>query len=467
MTSFPNLTLPPPGPNIALYTNINPFLYNKEMLPTLPGVEKRLQDRYHILVQEHTGHAHPTGAGPRCLPTPAQAKAHAQAAWRFFHNRRLSLPKLMQPLLELARQEALAACLQYGLVIHDWSQLHYCSHTDKRDRIRLGKDAGLGYELYTALLLGDQRGQPVAPLRLRLRGQGGVRDSARLTVRPADVHLDRLTAVLRDLGALDLPRPLVHLVDAEGDSVYHLRQWQAAGHAFVVRTDDQRMVRHQNAEKPLPAVVEYLRQAGAFAYTREVSYQGRAAAQYVAEAAIVLARPAWLHRTVEGQRKRLVVPGDPLPLRLVVSEVRASDGTVLARWQLLSNVPAAVDAATVALWYYWRWQVESYFKLLKAAGQQVEQWQQEDAGALVRRLLVASMACALVWRLARSTAPAAPAARQLLQRLSGRQLAWGKDFTEEALLAGFWVLLAMVEVLKEHTPEDLKGTADFILAGSG
>src|SRR5262249_38968586 len=140
---------------------------------------------------------------------------------------------------------------------------------------------------------------------------------------------------------------------------------------------------------------------------------------------------------------------------------------VLARWLLLTNLPAEVEAATVALWYYWRWQVESYFKLLKAAGQQVEHWQQEDAGALARRLLVASMACALVWRLARSTAAGAAAARQWLVRLSGRQMAWGKEFTEEALLAGFWVLLAMVEVLKERSPGEVQQVANFILAGSG
>ena len=52
---------------------------------------------------------------------------------------------------------------------------------------------------------------------------------------------------------------------------------------------------------------------------------------------------------------------------------------MLARWLLWSNVPARVPASTLALWYYWRWQVESYFKLLKSAGQQVEHWQQEDA----------------------------------------------------------------------------------------
>jgi hypothetical protein len=432
----------------------------------LPGVEKRLQDRYQILVQEHTGQAHATAAGPRILPSTAQAKAHAQAAWRFFHNPCLTLPPLMQPLVELARQQTDRACSAYGLVVHDWSGLNYSGHCGKRDKVALFNGAGTGYELYAALLLGDRAGQPLAPLRLRLRSRDGIYDSACLRRQPPPVHLDGLRPVLRQLRALKLPRPLVHVIDAEGDSVYHLRQWQRDGHLFLVRTDDQRAVRHAGVERKLPALVRLLHRRDAFADARAVRYQGRRARQFVAEAAITLERPSWRHRTVDGRRKRLVRVGAPLPLRLVVSEVRAADGKVLARWQLLTNVPAAVDAATVALWYYWRWQVESYFKLLKAAGQQLEHWQQEDAGAIVRRLLVASMACALVWRLARSEAPAAAAARRLLMQLSGRQVAWGKEFTEEALLAGLWVLLAVVAAFKERLPEELRQMADFIVAGS-
>jgi hypothetical protein len=310
----------------------------------------------------------------------------------------------MRPLLELARLQARDACQDYGLVVHAWSGLDYSSHPRKHDRVFLGKDVGLGYELYTALLVGDHAGQPLAPLRLRLRAQGGLLDSARARRAPVPVHLDGLTLVLRQLRRLRLPRPLVHVIDAEGDSVYHLRQWQRQGHLFLVRTDDQRVVRHAGADWAMPALVQRLRRRGAFRYVRTVRYQGHKAWQYVAEAAVVLERPAWLHRTVNGRRRRLKRVGPPLPLRLVVSEVRSAAGQVLARWQLLTNVPAAVDAATVALWYYWRWQVESYFKLLKAAGQQVEHWQQETAVATCRRLLVASMACALVWRLARAQA---------------------------------------------------------------
>jgi hypothetical protein len=437
------------------------------MNPTLTGVDPRLQERYQLLVQEHTGQAQPIAPGPRTLPSPAQARAHAQAAWRFFHNRRLALPQLMQPLLDLARQQALDAGASYGLVVHDWSLLDFSGHARKKDRIPLGSSALLGYELFTALLLGDRDGRPVAPLRLRLRARDGVHDSARRTRRAAEVHLDGLNGLLNELRDLGLPRPLVHIIDAEGDSVFHLRRWHRDGHTFLVRTDEQRVVRYGGYEWDLPDVAARLRREGGLAYAREVTYQGQPAQQYVGEAAVVLHRPACLHRTTDGRRQRQVVPGEPLPVRLVVSEVRAAGGAVLARWLLLTNVPAAVEAATVALWYYWRWQVESYFKLLKSAGQQVEHWQQEDAGGLVRRLLVASMACALVWRLARSTAAPAAAARQLVQRLSGRQVAWGKEFTEEGLLAGLWVLLAMVEVLAERSPEEVRQVADFILAGSG
>jgi hypothetical protein len=71
-----------------------------------------------------------------------------------------------------------------------------------------------------------------------------------------------------------------------------------------------------------------------------------------------------------------------------------------------------------------------------------EQWQQETAQALSKRLLVASLACEVVWRVARSAAPEAAAVRRLLVRLSGRQMKWGVESTEPALLAGLWVLLS-------------------------
>jgi hypothetical protein len=60
----------------------------------------------------------------------------------------------------------------------------------------------------------------------------------------------------------------------------------------------------------------------------------------------------------------------------------------------------------VALWHYWRWRIESYFKLLKSAGLQLEEWQQATAE-----------------------------------------------------LAGLWVLPAMLDVLDHYTITDLRRAA--------
>ncbi|MGG2142495.1 hypothetical protein [Symbiopectobacterium sp. RP] len=89
----------------------------------------------------------------------------------------------------------------------------------------------------------------------------------------------------------------------------------------------------------------------------------------------------------------------------------------LSAWQLAPKPVVYRDG-----WlYYWRWGIESFFKLLKGAGHDVEKWLERSAGALLRRLLIASMACVLVWRLQRVEGDDNAAARQLICRLSGRQ----------------------------------------------
>lgn len=105
--------------------------------------------------------------------------------------------------------------------------------------------------------------------------------------------------------------------------------------------------------------------------------------------------------------------------RLIVSRILTEDGEQLAEWYLLTNVPE-VNQATIALWYYWRWQIESFFKLMKSAGHQLESWQQESALAIVKRLLVASMACVTVWAIAADNSQNAAELRALLIKLSGR-----------------------------------------------
>lgn len=65
------------------------------------------------------------------------------------------------------------------------------------------------------------------------------------------------------------------------------------------------------------------------------------------------------------------------------------------------------------------------------------------------------MACVVVWEIAAAKGKTAEALRTFLIKLSGRQMAWGKSFTNPALLAGLWAFLSMREVLDCHSPEEL------------
>jgi hypothetical protein len=406
------------------------------------------------LVTAHLQASQTLAAGIHAMPDVASSFAATIGAHRFLNNQRVSLRSLAQPLLTLGRAEAASACDRFVLVVHDWSQLMYPEHHLKLDRVALSsKRVPEGYELQTALLVSDRDGVPLAPAVMSLRGADGVHCSRSARVRPAASPLDELDPTMRYVERQNLGRPLVHIIDAEADSVGHFRQWATQpGRYFVVRGDD-RLVQHAGQEQRCSTIRQTLAEAGAFRFTREISYHGRPAQQWVACATVRLTRPAQRNRPGRGDRRR--IPGPPLELRLILVEARDDQGAILAIWYLLTNVPAEVEASTVALWYYWRWSIESYFKLLKSAGMQVEAWQQTTAAAIARRLLVASMACITVWRLARSTHPQAEHARRLLVRLSGRQMKYGRTHTLPALLAGLWVLLAMIDTVEHHSLTDL------------
>jgi hypothetical protein len=422
----------------------------------VPSIEPRLQKRYRSLVLSHQQAGQSLASGIHAVKEAASSFAAAAGAYRFFKNPRVTPRKLIEPLLEAGLREAASVCQRYLLVVHDWSQLLFRYHHEKQDRIVLS-NRGLpeGYMLQTALLVDDRLGVPLAPAAMNLRAADGVHSTLSKHVRAPLSQLDELDPVMTFVDRQAAGLPTVHIVDAEADSVGHYRKWiKKPGRNFLVRADD-RIVESDGRERTCSEICEELRAAGRFIYTRGVRHHGRRAEQWVAEVPVRLLRPAVTNRN--GVRKK--ISGPPVELRLIISQIRRADGTVLATWYLLTNVPADVDAATIALWYYWRWSIESFFKLLKSAGMQVEEWQQTSASAILKRLLVASMSCVTAWQLARSNHPKAAEARAFLVRLSGRQMKHGREFTLPALLAGMWVLLAMLDALESHTMDELRELA--------
>jgi hypothetical protein len=264
--------------------------------------------------------------------------------------------------------------------------------------------------------------------------------------------------IMKTSATWGLSKPIVHVIDREADSVDHYRRWDAAGHKFLIRADDRR-VRWNGKTCLLSEISQKLRRDKEFRNVGEAEYQGRSAQLWVAETEVVLYRPA--KKNVNGRKFERA--GRALSLRLILVQVRDKRGKVLAEWKLLSNVPPEwATTEHLARCYYWRWRIESFFKLLKSHGQQLEHWQQESGPAIARRLLIAAMACVTVWQLQADNSQESREFKDVLVRLSGRQMKRKRPHTAPALLAGLWILLSMLSLLKHYNLRDIKRLAAVI-----
>ena len=193
-------------------------------------------------MQQHVRMTQSVSAGVQALSDGCSSFAYTQAAWRFFRHERVTLPVLYEPLVK-AGLSGIDECQTYGLVIHDWSRLHYGRHTSKEDKIQMSHQWDIGYELQSSLLISDVTGQPIAPLVQNLITSEGNHSSLHEDVQPeVAAHLDELTTRLGQIKDLGFSKPLVHLIDREADSVLHLRAWQAQGHYWLTRSRENSRV---------------------------------------------------------------------------------------------------------------------------------------------------------------------------------------------------------------------------------
>jgi len=422
----------------------------------LPPLERRLQERYVMLVQSHLRSAPELAAGIRSLPAVSSSFAATQGAWRFLNNERVKLSSLVEPLRDVGRARTAALKSEFVMLVHDWSKIAY-RHASKRDRVQLTHATDVGYELTTALLVSADDGSPLAPMEIHLKTDNAILSTRRQV--PGDVHhLEQILPTMRISRRWGLARRVLHVIDREADSLDHFRQWDANGHHFLVRADDRR-VKWRRKSHLLTEIAVALRKSKTFRHVGMAEYHSRPAQLWVAETDVVLDRSG--RKRVGG--RRVHCGGRPLALRFIVVQLRSSSGRVLAEWFLLTNAPPTwADAEKLAHCYYWRWRIESFFKLMKSHGQQLEHWQQETGPAIVRRLLVAAMACVVVWQLQMNSTPEAVELKNVLIRLSGRQMKRTCPHTAPALLAGLWTILAMLSLLQHYKLSEIKKLAALI-----
>lgn len=385
--------------------------------------------------------------GPRSLPDIGKSTTASQAAWRFLNNQRVSLEKLIEPLRKLGREGCAGSASPFVLLAHDWCKLGYGSQSRrKKDLLQLTHKDDVGYDLTTALLIEADAGITLAPMQIHLKTADAVHSTAEQSPQCDDHHLDQLEPTMDEVAQWELPRRVVHVIDREADSLGRLRCWHAKGHLFLVRCDDRR-VRCDGESVLLSELNERLDRDCQFAHAGKARYHGKKVCREVAEKTVILHRP---HSAVIDGEKRTVT-GEPIEVRAVFVRLVDAEGWIVAEWTLLTNVSAEeADAAEIGKWYYFRWRIESFFKLLKSHGHELEYWQQESGLAIAKRLLVAAMACVVVKQLEASASEAAAKFRRYLIQLSGRRMKHKVEYTAPALLAGYYVHLAMTEYLEQN-----------------
>lgn len=382
-----------------------------------------------------------------------------QAVWRFLNNENVSFHQLNQPIEKLVFDQVAQLKHKYILVAHDWSQLQYVKHDNKINRIKRTHANDLSYELQSSLLVDVEQGLPIAPIAQTLSDSTGRYSTFDDQFADPETHLNALIQQIDHIEAMPIEQKIVHIIDREGDSVARYREFEQKGYQWLIRGKESNTVEYLGQTLKLKDVTDQV----ATHEIKCIEYKGQKVMLHVGEADIRITRSAKpKQRNTEGKRVAPQV-GEPVDVRLVVAQVKDATGKVLSRWSLLSNVAKEISCTELSTWYYWRWSIESYFKLLKQAGHDVESWLQTTPQAILRKLLVASMACVLTWRIQRCNDEQTTRVRAVLTRLSGRQQKRGKRESAPSILAGLSILLNTLKLLESYSVDELKEMAKIAL----
>lgn len=384
--------------------------------------------------------------------------SQAQDAWRFYNNDNVDIESLNNPILEKGLKEIEKVCSEYLLVAHDWSLANYRNHTAKNDCIETKRSnttnaISKGYDLQSSLAISDITGKPITPLVHNLKTKDKIFSTYDHAIDMELTHLNELSIRISYINnEMDINKRIVHIIDREADSIGFFRELDK-NDLYIVRALDRATVEYKGSkitQKELAKTIELGE------YIKTIDYKKKRVKIYVNSVDIEITRDAYIKETNDkGKVRHKRVKGKAVKSRFIVERLVDKENNVVATWLLLSNLKDDVDAKTIGLWYYYRWKIEIYFKLLKSSGFNLEKWQQETSGAIFKRLLIASYACLLVWQIEHSNHKNIIEIKKFLVKLSGRLVARGKDSTSPALLAGIWSFFSAMDILELYDIEKL------------
>lgn len=398
--------------------------------------------------------------GLKLLLGDVEPFAQVQASWRFLNNENVKVSELFEPIGEALEEGIKKHCDEYVLAMSDWSHLDYKKHRSKKELISKNKKdtcKQIGYDLQTTIAVSDRTGEPIAPIVHNLKTNAKIYSTYDDNISISSTHLEELASRAKGIGKnLNTEKKIVHIVDRESDSVAFMRELEKNDNLFLLRVKSTSML-YLPSEKIDIKQGELADKLDLGKEVKSIKYKKKKVKIYVNECEVEVRRDASKYIiNKEGKRKLQKTQGEAIKARFVVERLVDEENNIVAQWLLLTNIlDKKVSAQTLATWYYYRWKIETYFKLLKSSGFNLEEWQQEEPIALFRRLLVVSLSCVLVWKIANDSGKNTKEIRKFLVLLSGRQMEWGKEFTHPALLAGLENFLQIMDVMLLFSHEEL------------
>lgn len=397
-------------------------------------------------------------SGLNLLIKDVKGFSQTQSAWRFYNNPNVDIESLNHPIMREGMKLIEERCKEYVLMMHDWSLINYRDHKAKEDCIEVKRSntkqaKSKGYDLQSTLAVSDVTGEPITPVVQNLKTRDKIYSTYNNTIEMELTHLEELSQRAKYIQKdLNIQKTIVNIIDREADSAGFIREYED-DRFYIIRAVDRLTVEYQEERITQK---ELSQKIGLGDYVKEINYKKEKVKIYVNEVDITIARDSYKKKINEkGEVNYKKVKGNLVKSRFVVERLVNANGEVVATWLLISNLKKEVDAQTIALWYYFRWNIESYFKLLKSSGFNLEKWQQESSQAIFKRLLIASYACLLVWQIEHSNDANIQEIKAFLVKLSGRLVARNKESTSPALLAGIWTFLSTMDILQLYDMEKL------------
>jgi len=398
-------------------------------------------------------------SGINLLVNEIKGESQIQGAWRFYNNENVKIDDLNNPILKEGCEQINKECKEYCLIAYDWSHIDFRNHHAKKDCIetrRSKKEAkSKGYDFQGSLAINDVTGKPITPLLMNLKTKDKVYSTYDSNIDINLKHLEELTIRSQYTNEnLDIKKQIVDIVDREADSVEFLRSYHKDKRLYLVRAKDQSTLIFNNEKMQQKQLAKSMPKGK---MVKTIQYEKEDVKIYVNECDVTITRDACKTIIDKETQKRYMkrIPGNAIKTRFVVVKLINDKQDIVATWMLLTNVPKKVNSKTIATWYYYRWNIETYFKLLKTSGFNLEKWKQEKAIALFKRLLIVSYVCVLVWKIQHSKQKQMEQLRKFLTKLGGRLISRNKQATASSLLAGIWVFLTMMDVLSLYDLDEL------------